>query len=251
MAIFNDQAIPQGKPDLANEVQYKYRLVNVFPHDPSAFTQGLVYENGVLYEGTGQYGESSLRKVDLKTGTVLERVDLPVEYFGEGITIYKDKIIQLTWRSFTGFVYDKSNLFSFESFTYDSEGWGITCDGKRLIVSDGTSTLRFLNPEKYTEIGKIEIKHGLRSVKYLNELEYINGYIFANVLPSDSIAIIHPQSGDVKGWVDLSGLLSPAERRYPIDVLNGIAYDAVNDRFFVTGKNWPKLFEIKIISFEK
>jgi len=250
-AFFFGQVSAQEKPELGEIVHYSYRVLNVYPHDPSAFTQGLVYEDGVLYEGTGQYGESSLRRVDLQSGTVVEKIELPVEYFAEGITIFRDKIIQLTWRSFTGFVYDKSNLFSFESFTYDSEGWGITSDGKKLIVSDGTSTLRFLDPGNYIETGKIEVKQGTKEIHSLNELEYINGNIFANVFPTDSIAVIDPQTGNVKGWVDLTGLLSAAERRFPVDVLNGIAYDAVTDHLFVTGKNWPKLFEIKIISSEE
>ena len=230
-----------------------YNVVNTYPHDRNAFTQGLVFENGVLYEGTGLRGRSTLRRVELETGEILQIHELPEEFFGEGVTIYGNRIIQLTWQSSVGFVYDVYDKESFElleEFNYPTEGWGITHDGNRLIMSDGTSILHFLDPETFEEIGRIEVLDRGSPVTRLNELEYVQGEIYANVWQTDLIARIAPLTGQVTGWIDLKGLLGPEDRSEPVDVLNGIAYDAENDRLFVTGKLWPKLFEIELISLE-
>ncbi len=237
-------AKPQSVPD------YSYKIVNTYPHDNGAFTQGLVFANDVIYEGTGLYGKSSLRKLDLETGKVLQSYELPAQYFGEGITVFQDIIIQLTWKSNMGFVYDQSSFKLLHDFTYATEGWGITHDGERLIISDGTSTLHFLDPETFSTIGHIEVCNNDTPIDKLNELEYINGQIYANIWQTDYIAIINPQSGQVSGWIDLSGLLSSQYCNEPVDVLNGIAYDTVNDRLLVTGKLWPWLFEIKLVAAE-
>jgi len=221
-----------------------YRVLAAYPHDRAAFTQGLVFEDGFLYEGTGLNGHSSLRKVALETGAILKRRDLPAEFFGEGITIYRNRIIQLTWQSHVGFLYDKDSFKLIGKFSYPTEGWGITHDERRLIVSDGTATLHFLDPETFAEIGRIEVcdRHG--KVFHLNELEYVKGEIYANVWQTDRIARISPASGRVIGWIDLVGLLGPKDCENPVDVLNGIAYDAKHDRLFVTGKFWPRLFQV-------
>jgi len=227
---------------------YMYNVINVYPHDRNAFTQGLVFEDGFLYEGTGLYGQSSLRKVELESGEVLQIYELPEQFFGEGITTYEDKIIQLTWKSHVGFVYDKESFDLLGEFSYSTEGWGITYDGERLIMSDGTSTLYFLNPETFERIGQIEVFDHRGPVTKLNELEYVEGQIYANIWQADRVAIISPETGRVVGWIDLTGLLTEEDRSQPVDVLNGIAYDAANGRLFVTGKLWPKLFEIEVIS---
>jgi glutamine cyclotransferase len=229
---------------------YSYRIVNIYPHDKDAFTQGLVFENGILYESTGRFGYSSLRKVELNTGAVIEIHDLPPEYFGEGITIFNDKIFQLTWQSYTGFIYDKENFLLLENFYYSTEGWGITNDGKHFIFSDGTATLHFLDPETYQEMKQIEVKAENGPVLNLNELEYIDGEIFANVLPTDRIARIDPETGNVLGWINLNGLLGAGQYNTQANILNGIAYDQEKKRLFVTGKFWPKLFEIKLIPIQ-
>ncbi len=226
---------------------YSYTVVNVYPHDRNAFTQGLVFENGFLYEGTGLIGQSSLRKVELETGTVLQIRELPAPYFGEGITIYGNRIIQLTWLSKVGFVYDKNSFELLQEFSYSTAGWGITHDGKRLIMSDGTSRLHFLDPFTFEEIGWIEVYDLDGPVTRLNELEYIHGEIYANVWQTNRIARISPLTGQVVGWIDLAGLLSPEGLLYPVDVLNGIAYNPIKNRLLVTGKLWPKLFEIELI----
>jgi len=226
---------------------YSYKIVNTYPHDRGAFTQGLVFEDGVLYEGTGGYGRSELRKVELKTGMVQHVRELAVQYFGEGICVYGDKIIQLTWRSHVGYVYDKESFELLREFHYPMEGWGITHDGKRLIMSDGSSTLYFLDSETFDEIGRIEVMAGDRPVDKLNELEYVGGQIYVNIWGTEKIAQIDPETGQVRGWIQLRGLLAPEERGHPIDVLNGIAYDAESGRLYVTGKLWPKLFEIELV----
>lgn len=226
---------------------YTFEIIHTFPHDPEAFTQGLVYENEALYEGTGLYGQSSLRRVDLESGAVLQRHDLPAQYFGEGITVFESRIIQLTWKSHTGFVYAKDSFDLIEQFSYPTEGWGLTHDGERLVMSDGTSTLYFLNPESFNEIGRLEVRERGVPVSELNELEYIAGEIYANVWRTDRIARISPGTGEVTGWIDLAGLLDPETAGAEAGVLNGIAYDAENDRLFVTGKRWPSLFEIRLI----
>ena len=229
---------------------YTYEIVNTHPHDRNAFTQGLAFDNGFLYEGTGRYGNSSLRKVDLATGDVLQMRRLSSDYFGEGITIYDDTIVQLTWESHTGFVYNKNSFNLLRQFSYPTEGWGITYDGERLIMSDGTSRLHFLNPQTLETTGYIEVSDNNKPVSRLNELEYVNGKIYANVWRTDRIAVIEPRDGRVTAWIDLSGLLQTQDYSGPVDVLNGIAYDAQADRLFVTGKLWPFLFEIKLATEE-
>ncbi len=229
---------------------YGYEIVNTYPHDRAAFTQGLAFENGVLYEGTGLYGKSTLRKVDLETGDVQQIHGLPAQYFGEGITVLGDRLIQLTWKSRTGLIYDRDSFKLTGNFTYATEGWGITHDGERLIMSDGTSTLYFLDPETFRIIGHIEVHHNDTPIDRLNELEYIKGQVYANVWQTDNIAVIDLNTGQLTAWLDLSGLLQSQEHSPPVDVLNGIAYDAANDRLFVTGKLWPWLFEIKLADKE-
>jgi len=230
---------------------YGYRVVNRYPHDPNGFTQGLVFVDGFLFEGTGLRGRSSLRKVDLITGRILQYRNLPAHFFGEGVTVYHDKLIQLTWRAHQGFVYDKDTFQLLGTFHYPTEGWGITHDGKHLIMSDGTSILYFLDPHTYKEKRRIEVLDSKGPVSNLNELEYVQGLILANIWKTDLIAQISPDTGEVVGWIDLRGLLGPEDRVQRLDVLNGIAYDQRNDRLFVTGKLWPRLFEIKLILREK
>jgi len=208
----------------------------------------LVFEDGVLYEGTGLNGHSTLRRVELETGEVLQIHELPAQFFGEGVTVYENDIIQLTWQSHVGFVYDRDSFELLQEFNYSTQGWGITHDGERLIMSDGTATLYFLDPETFEEIGRVGVYDNDGSVNRLNELEYVQGEIYANVWQTNCIARIDPQTGQVVGWIELKGLLTPEDRGEPVDVLNGIAYDAENARLFVTGKLWPKLFEIELIS---
>jgi glutamine cyclotransferase len=224
-----------------------YEVVSVYPHDQNAFTQGLVIEQGVLYESTGLYGNSSLRRVDLETGNVLQSYALPPEFFGEGVTVFGDRIIQLTWQNQKGFVYDKHSFELLQEFSYPTEGWGITHNGSALIMSDGTANLYFLDPETFQKVGQVEVRDGNASVTKLNELEYINGEVYANILGEEKIAIINPYTGQVKAWLDLTGIYTP-ENSDLNNVLNGIAYDAEGDRLFVTGKMWSQLFEIKLIA---
>ena len=227
---------------------YTYRVINTYPHDRNASTQGLVFENGFLYEGTGLRGYSTLRRVELETGDVLQIREIPYQLFGEGITIYKDKIIQLTWQAKIGFVYNKGSFDLLQQFNYPTEGWGITYDGKQLIMSDGTSTLHCLDPETFSEIGQIEVSDNNSRVPGLNELEYVQGEIYANVWQTDLIARISPDTGRVTGWINLEGLLAPEDGEDTVGVLNGIAYDQNNNRLLVTGKLLPKVFEIEVIS---
>ena len=229
-------------------LNYTYDVVNVYPLDPNAFTQGLVIEKGVLYEGTGLWSKSTLRRVKLETGEVTQLYSLPSDFFGEGITVFEDKIIQLTWRSKTGFVYDKHSFDLLREFSYTTEGWGITNDGTQLIMSDGTATLYFLDPETFEKVGQVEV-HDNGPVTNLNELEYINGEVYANIWREDKIAIINPKTGQVKGWIDLTGIYTQ-EVSDSNDVLNGIAYDAEGDRLFVTGKMWSQLFQIELTALE-
>ncbi|MGE5245503.1 MAG: glutaminyl-peptide cyclotransferase [Betaproteobacteria bacterium] len=223
-----------------------YRILRVYPHDRDAFTQGLEYHDGFLYEGTGLEGRSSIRKVALETGKVVQRRAVPARYFGEGITIWKDEIIELTWQAGVAFVYDRATFERRRTFNYTGEGWGLTHDGTSLIMSDGTASLRFLDPDTFVERRRITVTDGGVPIPSLNELEYVNGEIYANVWQTMLIARINPKSGRVLGWIDLTGILSPADAE-GTDVMNGIAYDAQRDRLFVTGKLWPKLFEIKVI----
>jgi len=229
-------------------VHYKYTVVNAYPHDEAAFTQGLVFEDGALYEGTGLYGQSTLRRVELETGTVTQVYDLPGQFFGEGITVFGDKIIQLTWQSERGFVYQRKSFELLQEFEYITEGWGITHNGSALIMSDGTAELYFLDPETFQTIGQIEV-HDEEPVTWLNELEYINGSVYANIWKEDKIAIISPQTGQVTGWINLEGIRDLANQGTS-DVLNGIAYDQNGGRLFVTGKRWSKLYEIELFPVE-
>jgi glutamine cyclotransferase len=224
-----------------------YQVVRVYPHDPQAFTQGLVYTDGVFYEGTGLNGQSTIRKVRPETGEVLQVKKIEPQYFGEGIAVVGNSIIQLTWQSEIGFVYDRATFARAKTFPYRGEGWGLTYDGKRLVMSDGSPVLRFLDPVTLKETGRIEVRDGGLPVEDLNELEIVKGEIFANVWMTDRIARINPSTGQVTGWIDLKGLLDPRDAARGADVLNGIAYDASGDRLFVTGKLWPKIFEIKIV----
>jgi glutaminyl-peptide cyclotransferase len=227
--------------------EYGYQVVHTYPHDPLAYTQGLLYLDGFLYEGTGWNARSSIRKVRLETGEILRKRDINDAYFGEGIVNWKDRLIELTWQHEVGFVYDLATFQPQREFHYKGEGWGLTQDGKRIIMSDGTARLRFWDPETLAETGSVTVTAGGEPVLYLNELEWVKGEIYANVYQTDRIARINPASGKVAGWIDLTGLLSPADRTGATDVLNGIAYDAKTDRLFVTGKNWPKLFEIRLV----
>ena len=227
---------------------WSYEIVNTFAHDPNAFTQGLVFEDGVLYEGTGLNGQSELRKVELETGDVLQNHKLKDEYFGEGITIFGDRIYQLTYRSKTGFVYDKETFEPLREFKYPTEGWGLTHDGEHLIMSDGTPMLYFLDPNSLRRVHKLMVLEDNKAIWWLNELEYVEGQIYANVFPGDRIARIDPDTGQIVGWIDCRGLLTQRQDLDDeTDVLNGIAYDPNDSRLFVTGKHWPKLFEIRLI----
>ena len=222
-----------------------YKVVKIFPHDRQAFTQGLLFHDGYLYEGTGLVGQSSIRKVRLENGEVVQQQRTDPRYFGEGIVIFGGQLIQLTWQSEIGFVYDRATFQPIRTFNYSGEGWGLTHDGTRLIMSDGSAALRFIDPKTLREAGRLAVNDGGVPVKALNELEYIKGEIFANVWQTNRIARISPKTGQVSGWIDLAGLLDPRDAA-GVDVLNGIAYDAAADRLFVTGKLWPKLFQISI-----
>ncbi len=232
--------------DQAPPIIGAYEVVQRFPHDPDAFTQGLVIHEGNLFESTGLNGQSTLRQVDLKTGKVLRHVTLPDEYFAEGLALHQDKLYQITWKSQRGFIYDKSTLKFEKTFEYQGEGWGLTSDGKQLIMSNGSDTLSFHQPETFAKTGSIRVTYQGQSLTQLNELEFINGEIFANVWRTDLIVRIDPQTGRVTGVLNLKGILPDTERTARTDVLNGIAYDASNHRLIVTGKRWPSLFEIKI-----
>jgi glutaminyl-peptide cyclotransferase len=229
--------------------QYSYRVVKAYPHDNNAFTQGLEYRDGFLYEGTGIPGRSSLRKVDLATGRVLQKYDVPQPFFGEGITVLNNQIFEITYTTQTGFVYDKAGFDRgpLRNFAYAGEGWGLTNDGKQIYMSDGSSQIRVWDPLTLKEVRRITVKDGAQPITELNELEFVRGEIFANVWHQDRIARISPADGKVLGWIDLTNLISKSERPDPEAVLNGIAYDAAGDRLFVTGKLWPKIFEIKLV----
>jgi glutamine cyclotransferase len=225
-----------------------YQVLNTYPHDSHAFTQGLVCVDGHLYESTGIKGESSVRMVDLSTAKVLQKYDLPAEYFGEGLTDWGSTLVQLTWKEHTGFVYDRFSFSVLRTFHYTGEGWGLTHDETQLIMSDGTSYLRFLDPKSFKETRRIRVSDETgRPVEKLNELEYLHGEIYANIWETDEIVRISPQTGKVLGWIDLKGIIDKRSLGNPDAVLNGIAHDSAGDRLFVTGKLWPKLFEIKIV----
>ncbi len=226
---------------------YQYRIVNTYPHDKTAFTQGLFFEDGALYESTGQYGTSGLRKTDLETGKTLKSIPLADRFFGEGSVAWNGDVIMLTWRSGKGFVFDQETFVEERTFSYAGEGWGLTHDGARLIMSDGTSELRFLDPETLEETGRLPVTFRGKPLVKLNELEWVDGEIFANVWGANAIVRIDPETGVVVGVIDLRGLLTEEERAAGADVLNGVAYDAETERLFVTGKYWPKLFEIELV----
>jgi glutaminyl-peptide cyclotransferase len=234
-----------GTPAGPSAPFYGFLAVNSFPHDREAFTQGLIYRDGFLYESTGLNGRSSLRKVDLETGKVLQRRDVDPKYFAEGLTDWDGRLVQLTWQTNIGFVYDLAKFDQQRTFMYSGEGWGITHDDTRLIMSDGTARLRFLDPNTLAETGGVDVTDGGRPVERLNELELVNGEVYANVWQTERIAIIAPDSGHVTAWLDLTGL-HQAPGRQNDDVMNGIAYDAAGDRLFVTGKLWPQLFQIRV-----
>jgi glutaminyl-peptide cyclotransferase len=238
-------AITPARP--ADQVPvYGYEVVNTYPHDPGAFTQGLVFSDGALLESTGLERHSTLRRVELQTGKVLQKVDVPPYFFAEGMTLYGGKVYQLTWKGEKGFVYDPQTLQKTGEFPYEGEGWGLTHDADSLILSDGSEQIRFIDPVDYRVKRAIRVTDRGRPVEELNELEYVRGEIYANVWHQNRIARIDPQTGRVLGWIDLSGLLHPGEAADPEAVLNGIAYDEQGDRLFVTGKLWPKLFEVRL-----
>jgi len=228
-----------------------YRIKHTYPHDPHAFTQGLVFVDGRLYESTGINGQSSLRMVDLDTGRVLQEQPVESKYFGEGLTTWGGTLVQLTWESHVALVYDRFSFRLLRTFSYPGEGWGLTQNGKSLILSDGTPILRFFDPETFKEVRRITVKDRGKPVSDINELEYVKvegrGQVYANIWHSDRIARISPQTGKVLGWIDLKGLLGAGERSGAEAVLNGIAWDPVRQRLFLTGKLWPKLFEIEVV----
>jgi glutamine cyclotransferase len=233
-------------PPNAPPAKHGYQIVNIYPHDSGAFTQGLIFVDGKLYEGTGQEGRSSLREVDLQTGRVLKKVDVPEPFFAEGITLLNGKIYQLTWQHQIGFIYSAQTLEKTGQFQYTGEGWGITNDGHSLIMSDGSNRIRFIDPDSFRVIKTIAVTDGRTAINELNELEYVNGEIYANIWHDQRIVTIDPQNGRVTGWIDLSGLLQPGAVHDDEAVLNGIAFDPSGNRLFVTGKLWPQLFEIKV-----
>ncbi len=224
-----------------------YRIVNTFPHDMEAYTQGLFFHNGQLIESTGQRGMSSLRRVELTTGKVLQSVNLDRQYFGEGATLYNNEIYQITWTSRKGFVYNAETFTLIRTFDYPTQGWGLTTMGNRLVMSDGSNVLYFLEPQSFKELHRIEVFDDQGPVNQLNELEWIDGKIYANIYLSDKIVIIDPATGRVEAEADFAGLLKDSDKHRNIDVFNGIAWDSEGKRLFVTGKNWPKLFEVKLL----
>ena len=236
---------------LTTQAQQTYQVVHTYPHDAQAFTQGLIYLDGHIYESAGQYGKSSLREEDLDTASIVKFADVPAKYFAEGLTDWGSTLIQLTWESHIALVYDRFSFHLLRTLPFSGEGWGLTHDAAHLILSDGTAELRFLDPATFREVRRVTVKdHGI-PVKELNELEFAHGEIYANIWHSDRIARISPATGRVLGWIDLTGLLPAAEHSNAESVLNGIAWDSAHDRLFVTGKLWPKLFEIEVIPAAK
>jgi glutaminyl-peptide cyclotransferase len=224
-----------------------FRVVAEYPHDATAFTQGLAFADGRLYEGTGKKGESSLRQIELASGRIEQLTPLDGSLFGEGIAILDGRVYQLTWQNRLGIIYDQRTFNPISTFRYSGEGWGLTHDGKHLILSDGTSTLRFLDPQTFQVVKRLVVRAANGPIDKLNELEYVKGEILANIWYSDRIARISPDKGEVLGWIDLTNLYPARQRSSKEDVLNGIAYDEANDRLFVTGKNWPKVYEIEVV----
>lgn len=228
---------------------YDYKIINTYPHDKTAYTQGLEIHNGFLYESTGQHGTSSLRKVELKTGKVIQKIDLDKQYFGEGITRFGNEIFMLTWQKGIGFIYDFNTFEQKRTFKYTKslEGWGLTNNGEKLIKTDGTERIWFLDPSTQKEVDFIEAYTSKRKVEKLNELEYIEGQIYANVYQQNSILIVDAKTGKINGVANLNGLRNKVEQHQKLDVLNGIAYDKATKKLYVTGKNWNKLFEIELV----
>ncbi|WP_035958818.1 glutaminyl-peptide cyclotransferase [Bryobacter aggregatus] len=225
-------------------VRYSYKVINSFPHDRNAFTQGLEFKDGIFYEGTGLNNRSSVRRVNPSTGEVLQKVDVPGQYFGEGITVIDDRILELTWKNEEGFIYNRKTLKQIGKFKYSGEGWGLANDGKQIYMSDGSANIRILDPKTLQEIRRITVKNAGRPIDQINELEYIDGEIWANVWQTDFILRISPKDGQITGIIDLTGILKDTNGT---DVLNGIAWDAVGKRLFVTGKLWPKIFQIELV----
>ena len=256
VALFGLQCQPNSNTGSANigptppangpVPKYGYQIVNIWPHDSNAFTQGLILMDGKLLESTGQEGFSSLRRVELESGKILKKVDVPVPYFAEGLTALNGKLYQLTWQHNIGFIYDAQTFEQQGEFNYQGEGWGLTTDGQSLILSDGTNRIRFIDPNGFRVTRTITVTDGSQPVRELNELEYVNGEIYANIWHDNRIAMIDPQSGRVNAWIDLTGLMPEGELEDPEAVLNGIAYDQTNDMLIVTGKLWPRVFEIKV-----
>ncbi len=224
-----------------------YRVVNTYPHDPRAYCQGLVFDGGLLHESTGQYGKSSVRTAELETGKILRQQSLPPDLFGEGLALVGDRLIQLTWQEGVARIYDRSTLVHRDEFKYQGQGWGLAYDGTNLIQSDGTDTLHFRDPKSFKEVRHVQVTAEGEPVEKLNELEFVEGEIFANMWKSDYIARIDPLSGKVKGYVDLRGIFEYSVIPDDDAVLNGIAYDPAAKRLFVTGKLWPNLFEIELV----
>ncbi len=237
--------------DTAAEPVLSFAIIDRIPHDTDAFTQGFLYYEGSFYESTGLYGGSSLRKLDAETGTVLRKTRLPEAYFGEGLALWNDRLVQLTWKEETAFIYDRESFEPVGSFGYEGEGWGLTRDGTHLIMSDGSHRLYFRDPETFAVQRVVEVKATGGPVQRINELQYIHGVVYANIWLTDTIVCIDAGSGRVLAWVDLSGLLSPEDRGdHEVDVLNGIAYDSQGERLFVTGKLWPWIYEIELTADE-
>lgn len=234
-----------ARPGAQGPTTFTYRVVRTFPHDPEAFTQGLIYRDGYLYESTGLNGRSTLRRVDLESGRVLQQIALDDTYFGEGLAAWRGELFQLTWQHQIGFVYDARSFARRRTFSYDGEGWGLTADAQHLILSDGSATLRFLNPETGRNVRQVMVADQGRPISNINELEYVKGVILANIWQTDRIAVVAPDTGVVSGYLDLTNL-RPTAVSTPIDVLNGIAYDAANNRLFVTGKLWPHVYELAV-----
>lgn len=225
-----------------------YEIVNTYPHDPFCYTQGVLIKNGVFYESCGLYDQSSLRKVEPETGKVLAESNLDASYFAEGLTLLDGKLYQLTWQENTGFVYNAQNLEALETFHYQSQGWGLTTDGSALLLSDGSNTLFRLDPTTFQVVRQVKVTYQQQPVERLNELEYIKGMVFANIYLTDTVAVINPEDGSVVSLIDLSGLRPEQNLKVQGEVLNGIAYDDQTDKLYVTGKNWPLLYEIRLIS---
>lgn len=239
-----------GSPPQQSIPEYGFEVIHTYPHDSQAFTEGLFYLDGFLYEGTGLRGHSSIRKVKLETGEIVQNQDLSEPYFGEGIVAWKNQLLQLTYTTHVGFVYDLGKFTLLKTFQYPGEGWSLTHDGKRIIMDDGTPEIRFWDPETLNEVSRIRVTDNGKPVENLNELEWVEGELYANVWQTDRIARIDPNSGKVIGWIDLTGLLPKADALPGFErsdqVLNGIAYDGKHKRLFVTGKYWPKLFEVRL-----